>query len=98
MNFPTEITELYSHISPVYSFITASICLAFGRALKGLSRFPDTLIPFALALIGGVAYAILVSDSGQYSASDYVIGVFIGLSSVGLHQTFHQVAKSSEEK
>lgn len=85
-----DFTTLTEH----FVVVVVLACLIIGYLLKHSFTFvPNKWIPTILAVAGAV---LNIFVSGM-SIESVVFGAFMGLTSVGMHQTFKQYVEKNEE-
>ena len=75
----------------------ATICFLIGMTVKA-SPIDDKWIPITCALFGGVLGVLSMIAMPDFSASDPVtalaVGIASGLSATGVHQVYRQLVKA----
>ena len=64
--------------------VVTGLLNGIGAGLKATPRLPNHWIPVLLAVVGGPLYCIFEG----WTRSNASIGVFLGLTAVGLHQAY----------
>lgn len=80
-------------INPLTAGLVLALLNALGACLKRIPRFENHYIPFALGLVGALAYAALEGWTG----ANVVVGLAVALGAVGAHQTFQQGAAAAQK-
>lgn len=79
---------MQSLLENLYTPIILVFCLCIGYILKRMKKVNDKYIPLILGLVGAIAS--ILYNYYQDTFNFVVSGLFTGLASVGLHQTFKQ--------
>jgi hypothetical protein len=88
-----EIVNQFNEVLVASSPLLIAVAMTvFGRVLKMIPWFPDTLIPLGLSLSGSVGYMGLEGWTYRNGILGFVIG---GMAAVGANQIWRQLVNST---